>query len=249
MPFGGSPQKAIADSPRVISNSLLYWSRADFNTLNGSNAATLTDLSGNSLTATAIAGQQAAFGATSGPNNTPGLTFTGGQIYSTPSFNPAVNQIDVFYVVKYNNGATFQVVLDFSTAGQSTVGGFSENFSGAASPIGRHSNTAGANIWGAAAVSTPSFHIIESQHDKTQPAEQVSILTDGVLTAQTPTLQTGGTDLFGNFPLFIGARSGLLSGFQGVISEVFIYSGLLTAQQRSNLYRGYLGPRYGTAVP
>ena len=240
-----------ADSPRTIPLAMPWWYRADAVTLVGSKASVLKDLSGNgydALQSTDI--NRLAWSATSGPNNTPGLTGAGAQ-YAAP-VNPIIlggaTQLTNVYVITPATIATAAVI---AANGNSVIppGSWQDAWLGISSQYqGSHVNGASASVWRCAGTNaTPT--IVEITHDLTVPTEQTILLINGILVAQVSIVDQNVTGVFADLPLVIASRPGFAIPWIGVIAEAFEYIGLLSAQQRQNLYRGYLSPRYGIAVP
>lgn len=244
----GSPIITSSDSPRIISPGLQCWFRGDSCHLTAGKVDTGIDLSGNGLDAVQASGAaQPVFGATSGPNGTPGWTFAAAQQLQTPAFNPASLQLDIYVVVQPTSVGGVVIATQFPLG---ATGIFESIFFGGTRQFtGAHYGTAGVSEWQASAITINTPHIVEFQHDKTVATEQIKIFTDGVLTAQNSVANANVTDPFGSFAMCIGASDTLTFGYSGVIAELFIYNQLLSAQQKQNLLRGYLGPRYGIAVP
>ncbi len=92
--------------------------------------------------------------------------------------------------------------------------------------------------------------IVEFTADQTIPSAQTNIWINGVLGAQNRIVDQNVTGGFQNLRYWLGMNFNIpAQGWKGVISENFAYIGLLTAQQRKNLYRAYLGQRYKITVP
>ncbi len=250
MPATAVPLLTFADSPRNNPN-LIFWYRGDAVTLVGSGVSVAKDLSQNGHDAVqATPANQPQFSQSSGPNGTPAWTFAGAQQLSAPAFNIGGLTLDVFVVCKPNNTTTFGVLVESSASPATNVGAFSETFPNTTLAFrGLHHGTGTNSSWESSPVVLNTPHIVEFTHDKNLATQQIHVLVDGVLTAQTSILNDNVTDPFGNFILNIGARGAIVTTYVGVIAEIFAYSSLLPATQKSNLLRGYLGPRYGIAVP
>lgn len=257
MPLG-QPISPRADYPRTIPLAMPWWYRADSVHLVGSKSDIITDLSGNSNDSLqAVDANRFVWSATSGPNNTPGLTGSGTQ-FSTSSTNvnlSAVTQLTVIAIVVPNAlpvGAT-PIVSNFVIL---TNAGFNvDGFNAAANdsfdaishtpPINAPLNNV--NSANPAAPNSPA--IVEATMNQTLPSNQNNVWINGVLGVQNRPVNGNVVGGFQSLPISLGVSASLANCWRGVIAECFSYIGFLTAQQRQNLYRGYLSPRYGIAVP
>lgn len=252
MPLIGSfPLATLADSPRNYSGCRL-WLRADLGvTLNGSTVSALADQSGAGANAVQVTpAAQPVWGATSGPNNTPGMTFAGSQELLANAFDPLGSlQMDEFVVVVPGN--TLGVLLDTTNKFEAGANGVRAEFLASGFNSFRGDSPAGGlnNAWRTTnpiTISTP--HIVEFQADRTVITEQVKILIDGVFVPQTLVINDDVIAAFVPKPMSIGANFDLSNGLNGVMCEVVVYNRLLSAQERSNVLR-YLGTRYAITVP
>lgn len=231
---------------------MLFWYRADQVHLTSGAVDTAIDLSGNGRNATqGTAGQRPAWSATSGPNNTPGMTFTAAshQQLATASFNINSLQMDLFCVVTPNNvdalnGASIAGTGDGSVAGRFNVAAYGGDYYDAVA-LG-----AGDMDWESAIQPLNSSVLLECVWDKTIPTPNAFTYISGALSGG-PFLSVNDVSTFGNFVMKIGGQfpiTGQFSSFPGVIAEIFAYAGLVNAAQRKSLNRGYLSPRYGIPV-
>ena len=249
---GSSPLLTLADSPKNIPG-MVYWYRGDAVHLTAGNVDTAIDKSGLGRNAVqAVGANQPVWGATSGPNGTPGWTSPDGvRLLVTPAINIGGLTMTNIVVLQPNMVAGTGALLSTFTP-VITIGQFLNACSVLGSPVlqGEHNGTAGFSNWYSSPIVNNTPHIAEFQHNKNVVSEQIRVYTDGALTAQSTTgADADVTDPFGNFAINIGQRGNGTLGFTGVIAEIIGYTTLLTAQQRQNLYRGYLGPRYGIVVP
>lgn len=248
-----------ADSPRTIPLAMPWWYRADQVTLVGSKASVLKDLSGNG--ADSLQGTDAkrwTWSATSGPNGTPGLTGAGTQ-WSQTAGNvnlSAVTQLTVIIVmtpagldsvgtdtlIANGDGVT---TLGFAANSASVVTDGYEILSASPPANPPLSQTLSVNP---APANSPA--IIEFTIDQTAATNQTNVWINGVLNAQTRAINNKSAGGLQSLVLSVGQNVNIPTQcLKGVLSECFGMIGLLTAQQRQNLYRGYLGPRYGISVP
>lgn len=248
MPAPGSPIVTASDSPRNLPG-LQFWANAGGVSITGSLVDKLIDQSGNGRDATSSGAARPVWGAATGPNGKPSMTFAATQRLDTLAYNPNSLQLVNIYVVKPTDVASARIIAQ--TVPGSGNGGFQDDWLGASSQYnGQHYDSAGPTTCSISRAGVNNTDVIvEVRHDKTIPSGQVSILVNGVLGAQVPVLDTNCTSLFGNLPLTIGIRSTGILGWIGTISEMIQCNQLLTAQQSQWLYRGYLGPKYGISVP
>jgi len=237
-----------------------WWYRGDaVHLVAGPKADVVKDLSGNghdSLQATDA--NRWAWSATSGPNGTPGLTGTGTQ-FSVTAGNvdlSAATKITIIFVMTpgvLDAGGTDTVVSNQS--GVSNLGIDMESF---------ESGTDSFEIFAASPPINPPFSItqstnpaparspviVEASCDQSLVTNQGEVWINGILNAQARPANGQSTGGFQSLPLNLGKNINVPTQcLKGVLADCFAYIGLLTAQQRQNLYRGYLGPRYGIVVP
>lgn len=246
MPHPGSLIPSSADPPRNYPG-LRLWLRADLGvTLSGSKVAALADQSGNGANAVqAVAGSRPVWSATSGPNNQAGMTFAGGQLLSVAAFDPlGSTQVDVFAVI--NPAESVGALWADYPAGVTTAGTFDAFYLTAGNYRGDHYDAVSFNGW--FSINTTGAQLVEFRHNRNAVAQEVFVLTNGVLRAQT---QVNGDPLVGTFTaqnLSIGSLGDGSLPMTGVISELIIYNILLNTQERQNIVR-YLGNRYAITVP
>lgn len=259
MQVGLSPVLTFSDSPRIVAPGLQWWWRADAVHLVVSKADVITDLSENGhdlLQATDA--QRFVWSATSGPNGTPGLTGTGGQWEATAAgVNlSAVTQLTVIVVMIPNglDSTGTDTVISNRVAG--TNQGFGvESFLNTTDAFESQSLTPPISAPLSEAISTNpaavnSPVIVECTMDQTIAASQTNVRINGTLGAQTRPFDGNSTGGFQNLVVSFGRNFNIpAQGIKGTWAECFAYAGLLTAQERQNLYRGYLSPRYAIAVP
>lgn len=257
MPLG--QPYSISDSPRSVPLPMPWWYRGDAVTLVGSKASVVSDLSGNGRDSLqSIDANRWAWSAVSGPNGTPGLTGTGTQFSSTVSnVNlTTISQLTIIVVYKPSVLIATPAILVFNKMVPAPQGFFLDAFlfggkDSYEALVATPTLTNSSLVQNSAALN--SILILEQLYDQTIASNQTNAYINGVL--QTPT-RFGNDDTVGGFqnqPLCLGADAAAQGGGTlstlGTIAECFAYAGLLTAQQRQNLYRGYLSPRYAIVVP
>lgn len=181
----------------------------------------------------------------------PGLQFNGAQIMSTlTNVNWTATNVANFFVVCKStnpNGILFETSPDDNTNNGSTV--LIDNYTGAGGN-GIAASVRGGNGGFRAFKNTAGFipctKIYQVTYDMTQVGSPIITVklnnapqTDnvGYTTAPSP---AGGLL---NYPLFIGARSGLTSPITGNISEIIAYKNALTTAEEATVYN-YLSNKY-----
>ncbi len=253
---GGQGILTPACSPRTVPLPMLFWWRGDAVHLTSGAVDTLTDLSGNGRNATqAVASQRPAWSQTSGPNNTPAMTFTAAshQQLATSVVNLNTFQMDMFCIVKPNGAdATFgNSIIGTGDGNVAFPGRFNVAVYGGdyydAVALGGTDNM----DWESAIQPLNGALILECTWDKTVPVPNAKTFINGVQSG-APFTNIANAQKFGSYAINVGGQFPLTGQFQsypGVIAEIFAYSALLTATEKSNLLRGYLGPRYHITVP
>ena len=259
---GLAPLFSVADNPRSVPLPMPFWYRADIVTLvAGSKVSVISDLSGNLRDQLqAVDANRFVWGAATGPNGTPGLTGAGS------SFTATAGNIDMSGATKL----TLIYVLTPATLDTVGVDGLGATYTTSVTnpevyssgfSIGGHDTfqveyySAGAAALASAYGSNPAAPnspvIVEMTADQTISSNQATVLINGTAPAQTRTFNGNPTGGFGAAqPLFLGRNyTTPTQAWKGVIAEHFGYFGIMSAQQRQNLYRGYLSPRYGITVP
>lgn len=252
--IGSFPLATLSDSPRNIPG-IAFWYRGDFVHLTGGAVDTATDMSGLGRNATQTTpSQRPVWGATSGPNSTPAWTFTSAshQQLVTAAFTLPNLQLDIFFVVKPNNadpGGCSVLGNGDGTAGERfNCACYGGDFYDAV----MISHTTPGTDWESTIQPLNGALIVECRFDKTATAPNNSqTFINGVLSGG-PFSSGADPATWTNETMFIGGQFpnvGQFSNFPGVIAEIIGYSAVLTAQQKKDLLRGYLGKRYAISVP
>lgn len=247
-------------NPRSVPLVLPWWYRADQVHLVGSKADIIFDLSGHSRDQLqAVDANRWVWSATSGPHSTAGLIGTGTQFSSTAGNVDlsAATQLTSIFVVKPNNldaagtdllGILSDATNTFESIEYEADGSAGQDFFQVIEANAAFTATSDTTSPNPAAQNSPV--IVEFTADQTIPSAQTNIWINGVLGAQNRIVDQNVTGGFQSLRYWLGMNFNIpAQGWKGVIAENFAYIGLLTAQQRKNLYRAYLGPRYNITVP
>lgn len=224
--LGGS----MSFQPSDIAN-LAAWYRADQGITIATGVSQWNDISGNGRHLTQATGaNQPTFGATSGPNSTPALTFDGSNDSLAVTFSSISQPIHCFLICRtttlsvpnggfVSGGAVGERVLVVGTANTNVF-----QFFGSTGPTLAHSNTTNHFLW-ESLVNNASSSIIRGN---TSPATGTS----------------GTTGLSG---ICLGLLVGNASYAGSIISEVVVYSSQISGTNLTNL-RAYFASRYGVTT-
>lgn len=257
--MAGPGRPLSAFNPRSVPLPLPWWYRADQVHLVGSKADVITDLSGggHDLLQSTDA-QRFVWGAATGPNSTPGLAGTGAQWEATAGNVDlsAATQLTVIVVMIPNglDGVGTDSIISNRVAGTNQGFGL-ESFLSVTDAFEAISLTPpiSAPLSEAFSINPAPANspvIVEYTIDQTIPTNQCAVRINGVLGSQTRPINNNSTGGFQNLPISVGRNFNLpAQGLKGTLADLFAYVGLLSVQQRTNLYHAYLSPRYGIAVP
>jgi hypothetical protein len=232
-PFYSFPSSTVVPwSPINITGCAVWLDAADPNALitsNGSNVGTWLDKSGNGCHAISQLTPATIVSSSFGGNTT--LLFNGASRYYCAT--AAISNIGytIFTVQSTTSTNSFQSVINGvsnSYAFVGAAGGYVATFTGDGS------------TWNDSASNTPPFYNVNTN---TILCMQVSntVLTPYV-NGVVGTTKTGSTGAFSNF--YIGDIYNASQPWYGNISEIIVYNGILTTQQRQQV-EGYLAWKWG----
>lgn len=216
--------------PSDIAN-LKAWYRADQGITISTGVSQWNDLSGNALHLTQATGSaQPTYGATSGPNSTPAVTFDGSDDYLSVSFTNVAQPYHIFAIMKTSTVATGNQGYLSGTGGNERflygrAGPVVSTFLNSASIIldFSHNDTTNFYLWEVKA-NTPSSSIVRGNG--------------------TPSTGDPGTQGISAINL------GRLPGFgqtNVVFAEVAVYTAIISGTNATNL-RAYFAARYGVTT-
>ena len=222
--LGGS----MSFQPSDIAN-LAAWYRADQGITIATGVSQWNDISGNGRHLTQATGaNQPTFGATSGPNSTPALTFDGSNDVLSATFS-AINQpLHCFAIMRTNNIPAASGFISGGASGERFIAG----------------NTASTNVlnyWGGTG--------IVYSHSDTTNHFLWEVLVNGASSSVIRGNTAAGTGSVGSNTMS-GVTLGQMPGngyTNCILSEVAIYSAQISGTNLTNL-RAYYASRYGVTT-